>query len=76
MLHTFAMIELSAEGVFDQGFGAGDCADEESSPLDTRLPIEPMPCRSPLRVAPSDGSDAVIINREHSSNVFLFLRWQ
>ncbi|KAK0088903.1 hypothetical protein PV325_000086 [Microctonus aethiopoides] len=60
--------EISAEGGFDGGIEVGDCADEESSPLDNRLPIEPITCRSPLRVAPSDGSDTVIINRENNSN--------
>lgn len=52
-----------------------DCADEESSPLDNRLPDDPL-CRSPLRVAPSDGPETVIITRENNSNVskvFFFL---
>ncbi|XP_034948546.1 protein king tubby [Chelonus insularis] len=61
---------LAAESMYNQDIEADqDCADEESSPLDIRLPIEPVSVRSPQRVAPSDGSESrVIINRENNSN--------
>lgn len=62
--------------MFDDGVvtTVGDCADEESSPLDTRLPHESLAyhqSHSPLPVAPFDGSDTVIVHRENHSNVRL-----
>ncbi|KAF7993709.1 hypothetical protein HCN44_010304 [Aphidius gifuensis] len=59
--------EISADGIFREGLETVDCADEESSPLDNRLPGDSQ-CRSPLRVAPSDGPETVIITRENHSN--------
>ncbi|XP_015119226.1 protein king tubby [Diachasma alloeum] len=66
--------ELNGDGdIFDDGMATmGDCVDEESSPLDTRLtaPHESLSYQlhSPLPVAPFDGSDTIIVNREIQSN--------
>ncbi|XP_063980171.1 protein king tubby [Diachasmimorpha longicaudata] len=50
----------------------GDCVDEESSPLDTRLavPHESLSYQlhSPLPIVPFDGCDTIIVNREIQSN--------
>lgn len=48
---------------------SADCADEESSPVDLHSPLETLPCSSPLRVAPSEGSNA-LISRDNNSSVY------
>ncbi|XP_011296771.1 protein king tubby isoform X2 [Fopius arisanus] len=63
--------EINGDGdIFDGMATMGDCADEESSPLDTRLPQEGLALQlySPLPVVPFDGSDTVIVNRDHSNS--------
>ncbi|XP_043266948.1 protein king tubby [Venturia canescens] len=60
--------EISGDGAFNEGLEASDCADEESSPLDIRMQSEALSCRSPLRIAPSDGPETVIISRENHSS--------
>lgn len=64
-------VELQhTDSVFDETLETGDCVDEESSPLDTRIvgERESLSLRSTLPIAPSD-PDAVIVNRENNSNV-------
>ena len=60
---------MSRDVAFSEGLEASDCADEESSPLDIRTSSEALSCRSPLRIAPCDGPEGVIINRENLSSV-------
>ncbi|XP_008552363.1 protein king tubby [Microplitis demolitor] len=63
-------VELQhTDSVFDETLETGDCVDEESSPLDTRIvgERESLSLRSTLPIAPSD-PDAVIVNRENNSN--------
>ncbi|XP_015603772.1 protein king tubby isoform X2 [Cephus cinctus] len=59
------LTEISTEGGFYEGTEQSDCADEESSPVDLRSPME-LPCQSPLRVAPSDGPNPIISSDNNS----------
>ncbi|XP_012273640.1 protein king tubby isoform X2 [Orussus abietinus] len=58
--------KISTEGGYYDAMAAGDCADEESSPIDLQSPTEALPCQSPLRVAPCEGIDTIINNETHS----------
>ncbi|XP_066586249.1 protein king tubby [Prorops nasuta] len=62
-----ASITEVSHGDLYKGMETGDCADEESSPIDLHPNLEQRPCPSPLRVAPSDGP-SILINRDNQSS--------
>ncbi|XP_011175511.1 protein king tubby isoform X1 [Solenopsis invicta] len=45
-----------------------DFADDESSPIDLHSPAETLPCSSPLRVAPSEGTNTLTSRDNNSSS--------
>lgn len=55
-----------------ESFQNVDCADEESSPIDLHSPSESLSRSSPLRVAPSEGTNT-LINRDNNSSVRIII---
>lgn len=63
--------DIKTESGFYDGTERGDRADEESSPIDVRPSLDVLHSQSPLRVAPADGSVAVINSDNHSSVILI-----
>lgn len=61
------ILEASSEIAFYEGTEARECADEESSPVDLHSPSESLPCSSPLKIAPSEVTRALISRDNHST---------